>query len=238
MTNFFNPVGQKTLFIVGCDTEVGKTVVTSALAAYWQYYFSDQSLGLMKLLQTGIGDDEHYHRLFQPMAHWEIVTPLKFATPVAPPIAAEREGKAIDLAVVWQTLQRLQQNHRRVLVEGLGSLGSPVTDELTVADIAGLWRLACVLVVPVKLGAIGQAIAQVALARHTKVTIKGLILSCGSPDAEAHLEDWAAPSMLEQFTGLPVLGTIPYLREDARTDLPQLAKVAAALNLGQLDYFS
>ena len=237
MTNFFNPVGQKTLFIVGCDTEVGKTVVTSALAAYWQQHFSGQSLGLMKLLQTGVGDDEHYHHLFDAMTTWEVVTPLKFLTPVAPPIAAEREGRGIDLAVVWQTLQRLQQNHHRVLVEGLGSLGSPVTDELTVADIAGLWHLACVLVVPVKLGAIGQAIAQVALARQTKVTIKGLILSCSSPDAEAHIDDWAASPMLEQFTGLSVLGTIPYLDEKARTNLSQLAKVAAALNLAQLDYF-
>jgi dethiobiotin synthetase len=238
MTNFSNPVGQKTLFTVGCDTEVGKTVVTSALAAYWQRHFSGQSLGLMKLLQTGVGDDEHYHRLFGSITNWDIVTPLKFATPIAPPIAAEREGKPIDLALIWQTLQRLQQSHQRVLVEALGSLGSPVTDELTVADIAGLWRLDCVLVVPVKLGAMGQAIAQVALARQTKVTVKGLILSCGSPEAETRIDDWAESAMLEQFTGLPVLGMIPYLNEAARTDLSRLAQVAAALSLGQLDYFS
>ncbi|MEB3228505.1 MAG: dethiobiotin synthase [Synechocystis sp.] len=238
MTQFFNPAGQKTLFIVGCDTEVGKTVTTSALAAYWQRYYPHQSLGLMKLLQTGVGDDEHYQHLFGDIDHWEVVTPLKFATPVAPPIAAEREGKLIDLAVVWQTLQRLQKNHQRVLVEGLGSLGSPVTDELTVADVAGLWRLDCLLVVPVKLGAIGQAIAQVALARQAKVALKGLILSCGSPEAEQHLDDWAASPMLEQFTGLPVLGVIPYLTAADRQDLAQLAQVAADLHLASLTFFA
>jgi len=238
MTTFFNPVGQKTLFVVGCDTEVGKTVVTSALAAYWQQHFSGQSLGLMKLLQTGVGDDEHYQQLFQSMSLWEIVTPLKFATPVAPPIAAEREGKMIDLGLVWQVLQGLQQRHSRVLVEGLGSLGSPVTDELTVADIAGLWRLECVLVVPVKLGAMGQAIAQVALARQTKVTVKGLILSCGNAEAEAQIDDWAAPLMLEQFTRLPVLGRIPFLDPEARMDIGQLAQAAAGLDLDKLGYFS
>jgi dethiobiotin synthetase len=238
MTNFSNPAGQKTLMVVGCDTEVGKTVATSALAAYWQQHFSDRSLGLMKLLQTGIGDDEHYHRLFESRKNWDIITPLKFLTPVAPPIAAEREGKIIDLAVVWQGLQQLQQRHDRVLVEALGSLGSPVTDELTVADIAGLWRLDCVLVVPVKLGAMGQAIAQVALARQTKVTIKGLILSCASPDAEHRIEDWAAPSMLEQFTGLPVLGAIPYLDPEARENIDRLAYAASGLNLEKMAYFS
>lgn len=237
MTQFFNPAGQKTLFIVGCDTEVGKTVTTSALAAYWQRYYPHQSLGLMKLLQTGVGDDEHYQQLFGDIGHWEVVTPLKFAIPVAPPIAAEREGKLIDLAVVWQTLQRLQRNHQRVLVEGLGSLGSPVTDELTVADVAGLWRLDCLLVVPVKLGAIGQAIAQVALARQAKVALKGLILSCGSPEAEAQVEDWADPAMLERFTGLSVLGIIPYLTAADRHNLTKLAQVATSINLASLAFF-
>ncbi len=110
----------------------------------------------MKLLQTGWGDDEHYQQIFSGFAGWDVVTPLKFASPIAPPLAAEREGKTVDLAVVWQTLQGLQQNHSRVLVEALGSLGSPVTEELTVADLAGMWRLPTVLVVPVQLGAMGR----------------------------------------------------------------------------------
>ncbi|MEY2985335.1 MAG: Dethiobiotin synthetase [Cyanobacteriota bacterium] len=237
MTNFLNPAAQKTVLIVGCDTEVGKTVTTSALAAYWQRYYPEQSLGLMKLLQTGIGDQEHYQQLFGAIGHWQIVTPQQFSTPVAPPIAAEREGKIIDLALVWQTLQALQQHHQRVLVEALGSLGSPVTAELTVADIAGLWRLDCLLVVPVKLGAIGQAIAQVALANQTNVTIKGLVLSCSSSDAEAHRDDWAAPAMLEQFTRLPVLGTIPFLDAEARLDPKRLAQAAASLDLEKMAFF-
>lgn len=238
MSNFFQVTGRKTLLVAGCDTEVGKTVTTSILAAYWARHYGDRPLGLIKLMQTGIGDDEHYRALFASQTTWDLVTPLKFATPVAPPIAAEREGKAIDLAVVWQTLQQLQASHDRVLAEGLGSLGSPVTDELTVADIAGLWRLESVLVVPVKLGAMGQAIAQVALARQTKVPLKGLVLSCGSPEAVERLEDWASPSMLTQFTGLPVLGVIPYLTEAERVDLDVLASVAATFDLEQLGYFS
>jgi dethiobiotin synthetase len=119
----------KTLLITGTDTDVGKTVLTTVLAAYWRRYRSDRSLGLMKLLQTGVGDDEHYQSLFSEKNTWEIVTPLKFKEPVAPPIAAERENKAIALDVIWQTLTQLQNNHDWVLVEALGGLGSPVTAE-------------------------------------------------------------------------------------------------------------
>ncbi|NEO25849.1 MAG: AAA family ATPase [Kamptonema sp. SIO4C4] len=50
----------KPLLITGTDTEVGKTVLTTALVAYWQTYKTLDRLGLMKLLQTGEGDRELY----------------------------------------------------------------------------------------------------------------------------------------------------------------------------------
>lgn len=237
MANFFRAPGQKTLMITGCDTEVGKTVVTSILAAYWQKYYSDQPLALMKLLQTGLGDDEHYQGLFGHIPGWQVVTPLKFASPVAPPIAAMQEGKTVDLSIVWQTLQRLQQSHSRVLVEALGSLGSPVTPELTVADLAAMWNLPTILVVPVKLGALGQAIAQVALARQTKVNLQGLILSCATPEAQEKLQDWADPPLLASFTQLPILAIVPYVDRSARQDLVSLAQIGCGFNIEQFNYF-
>ncbi len=198
----------KTLFIVGTDTEVGKTVVTTALAAYWQTYYPTESLGIMKLIQTGIGDRELYQRLFPNL---EIVNPLCFDTPVAPPIAAERENRSIPLDVVWQGFSSLQQRKELVLVEGLGGLGSPVTWELTVADIAGEWRLPTVLVVPVKLGAIAQTVANVALARQNKVDLKGIIFSCPCPLSEQEIVDFAPINLIQSLTQIPVLGMIPYL---------------------------
>lgn len=221
----------KTLVIAGTDTEVGKTVLTTILASYWYKYREGKSLGLMKWLQTGIGDDEHYQSLFGHCLSWDIVTPQKWQTPVAPPIAAQREGKAIALDLVWQTLTQLQQKHPFVLLEALGSLGSPLTAELTVADLAGLWKLETLLVVPVKLGALGQAIAQVALARQTKVKLKGIILSCHTAIAEEQLADWAAPSLLKNFTQLPILGIIPPIPSDKRADLDYLAQIASHLDL-------
>ena len=88
------------LLIAGTDTDVGKTVLTTALVAYWQTYIAPKRLGLMKLIQTGTGDRELYHQLFTPSLSLEIAVPLCFATPVAPPIAADREGTEVDLQQV------------------------------------------------------------------------------------------------------------------------------------------
>lgn len=221
---------KNSLLISGTDTNVGKTVLTSSLVAYWQRYRNNQNLGLMKLLQTGVGDSELYHKLFDFNQFLEIITPIYLSTPVAPPIAADREGKTINLKIIWQNLQKLQQEKDFVLIEGIGGLGTPITHELTVADLARDWNLDVILVVPVKLGAIAQSVANVALARQSKVNVKGIVLSCIAPESTTNFEDWTPIDTITSFTNLPVLGVLPYLEES-----DNLEKLLAAADLLHLE---
>ncbi|MBF2007038.1 ATP-dependent dethiobiotin synthetase BioD [Chlorogloeopsis fritschii PCC 6912] len=220
------------LLITGTDTEAGKTVLTTALAAYWQRYCSARSLGIMKPLQSGIGDREWYQKLFSLEQSPEEITPLYFQAPLAPPIAAAKENRQVDLAVVWQALTSLRQRRDFILVEALGGLGSPVTDELTVADLAGEWRLPTVLVVPVRLGAIAQAVANVALARLARVQLVGIVLNCVQPRTDTEITDWAPADLIQSLTNIPVLGCLPYLENP--TDLNKLAELASNLDLERL----
>ena len=219
----------KTLLITGTDTDVGKTVLTISLVAYWQTYRFCESLGLMKLMQTGEGDYELYRQLFRDESSLEIVTPLLFEHPLAPPLAAAKIGKEVDLNIVWQALTDLQQKQDFVLVEALGGLGSPVTQELTVADICADWHLPAILVVPVKLGAIAQAVANVALARSLKVELKGIILSCSQPISHQDIADLAPTELIQSLTQVPVLGTIPFISNLANQE--KLAQIASHLDL-------
>lgn len=220
------------LLIVGTNTETGKTVLTSALGAYWQTYREAESLGILKLIQTGIGDRELYQKLFNLNQSSEEIAPVQFQTPVAPPVAAEREGRSVDLELVWEVFNTLRQQRQWVMVEALGGLGSPVTHELIVADIARDWGLPAVLVVPVQLGAISQAVANVALARASGVKLQGIVLNCVSSCSEQEIADWTPIDLLQSLTNIPVLGTIPHL--DDPTDLSQLAQVASDLDLERL----
>jgi dethiobiotin synthetase len=218
------------LLITATDTNAGKTVLTTALAAYWQRYCHSQSLGILKPIQTGVGDRELYHQLFS--LSLEEVTPLHFEAPLAPPLAADREGRRIELEKVWQAFEALQKAKDFVLVEGLGGLGSPVTHELTVADLAWDWRLPTVLVVPVKLGAIAQTVANVALARYSRVHLKGIVLNCVEPRSDQEIADWAPANLLQTLTSVPVLGVMPYLEDP--TDLDKLAQIASNLEVDRL----
>ncbi|WP_421658346.1 dethiobiotin synthase [Leptothermofonsia sp. ETS-13] len=218
------------LLITGTDTDAGKTVLTTALVAYWRRYCPGRSLGVMKPVQSGYGDCELYSRLFGFVP--QELTPLRFVAPLAPPIAAEKEGQRVELEKAWQGFETMRQQYDWMLVEALGGLGSPVTYETTVADLAWDWRLPVVLVVPVRLGAIAQVVANVALARMSRVHLKGIVLNCAQPCTEEEVANWAPIDLIQTLTSIPVLGLIPHLTDP--TDLDKLAQVASNLEIERL----
>lgn len=207
-------------------------MLTSALIAYWQKYCWAYQLGVCKPVQSGVGDRELYTRLFELDQTPEQLNPLWYKTPVAPPLAAALEGTRVDLGKAWQAVATLQDQKDWVLVEGAGGLGSPITAELTVADIANEWKLDAVLVVPVKLGAIAATVANVALAEKKRVQLKGIVLSCIQPCTQGQLEHWAPVPMIEDLARVPVLGVLPHLKQVK--DLEALADAAAQLDLERL----
>lgn len=219
------------LLIAGTDTDVGKTFVTIALAAYWQQHklesktITNTPISIFKLIQTGSGDWELYNRLFADTKSIEVIAPLCLATPVAPPIAAAKENKIIELGKIWQEFRASQQKSDLVLLESLGGLGSPVTNELIVGNIAADWRIPTVLVVPVKLGAIANTVANVALARSLKINLTGIILNCPQPEAEKKIEDLTPIDLIQSLTQVPILGILPHISD--LTDTKKLAQVVA-----------
>lgn len=183
-------------------------------------------------MQSGIGDRELYTQLFDLDQTPEQINPLWYKTPVAPPLAAALEGKRVDLAKAWKVVSQLQAERDWVLIEGAGGLGSPITAELTVADVAYEWRLPAVLVVPVKLGAIAATVANVALAEKKRIQLKGIVLSCTQPCTQGQIEHWAPVQMMEELTRVPVLGILPHLRQVKNREA--LADAAAQLDLERL----
>ncbi len=208
---------------------MGKTVLTAALFAYWQRYQPNQRCAIFKPIQSGVGDREYYQRTFALEQSASEITPLQYEQPLAPPIAAAKAGTTVDLKTVWQTYQTLQNQFDQVFIEGVGGLGTPITPELTVADLAREWRLPTVLVVPVQLGAIGQTVANVALARQVGVHLVGIVLSCHSREAHLQQPSLTPIPMLEVLTHIPILGILDRISD--LSDTNNLAHQASNLDL-------
>jgi dethiobiotin synthetase len=215
------------LLITSTDTEAGKTVLTAALAAYGQKHHPRQKWGIIKPIQCGMGDREFYGDLFNRSI--ADINPIYLENPLAPPIAAAQAGMEIDLGIAWQAFQQMRQHHDLVLLEAIGGLGTPITAELVVADLARDWRLPTVLVVPVKLGSIGLAVANVALARQYNVQLRGIVLNCTHSLSPTEIANFAPTELIQSLTSTPVLGCLPYLPD--LHDLDLLAAAAANLEL-------
>jgi dethiobiotin synthetase len=94
------------------------------------------------------------------------------------------------------------------------------------------WALEAILVVPVRLGAISQAIANVALANLQKVKLRGIILSCSQVYSPEEIEELAPPQMISRLASIPVLGILPYIEN--LSDISQLARAASQLDIEKI----
>jgi dethiobiotin synthetase len=137
-------------------------------------------------------------------------------------------NQPLDLEQIWQQLQPLRRQDF-VLVEAWGGLGSPLTAETTVADLAWDWHLPTVLIVPVQASTVAHAVANVALARQSKLHLKGIILNMIQQSGQ---QDWAPIELIQSLTHKPVLGVIPYLENPY--DLDKLVQVASTWELERL----
>lgn len=224
-----------TLLIAGTDAKVGKTVVVMAVLAYWQRYCATRQVGVMKPVECRHNDEsterdcEKLSRLFKLSQSLTDITPISLSTAALPPIATARTGIQINLEDLWQRLRALQQQKDFVLLEAWGGLGTPLTEETTVADLAWDWQIPTVLVVPVQLGSVAQAVTNVALAHQSRVHLKGIILNSAQPCDKQDRENWAPIDLIQSLTRKPVLGCMPYLEDLA--DINKLAQIASEWQL-------
>lgn len=225
-----------TLLVAGSGAQVGKTVVMTALIAYWQRYFANRRLGIMKPIECKPAsiepDAEQLIRLFALDQSASEIAPVTLQANAAPAIAAAREGMQIQIGTIWQQLQQLQQQRDFVLLEAWGGLGAPLIDETTVADLAWDWQLPTVLVVSVQPDTLADAVANVALARQSKIHLKGIILNATQPCSQQEWADWAPADLIQALTRKPVIGCIPYLSDPLDRDA--LVRVAATWELERL----
>jgi dethiobiotin synthetase len=211
---------KKGYFITGTDTGVGKTVVTAALATILRK--QGFKVGVMKPVETGC-QREHGRLLPQDalflrtVAHCsaplELIAPYTFAEPLAPALAAEREGSKIEISTIRSCYERLQAEHDIVLVEGAGGWLVPLNEDLTMQDIAIELHLPVFIVARNVLGMINHTALTVANVRQ-RCTILGVIINCTKPPDpldiavqtnEEALKRWVQAPFYCQFPCLPVI---------------------------------
>lgn len=218
--------------ITGTDTGIGKTTVASAIAAALRR--RGIAVGVLKPVETGCAlrdgeldpADARQLRFFagrdDPL---EAICPFRFGDPVAPALAARREGVALELPAVADAVNRYGGNGRVVLVEGAGGLLVPLAPGATFADLARACDLRLLVVVGNRLGALNHAQLTVRWAQTAGLDVAGYVVN--TLQAEGDLATRTNVEMLQELLG-PPLGVFPWLGAVACTaaDRQRLAEVA------------
>ncbi len=163
------------LFVTGTDTGVGKTAVTCAIARQWRA--EGRTFAVRKPVSTGGNADALAlaEASGQP-AH--LITPYVFKEPAAPPVAAAAEGRPLRGAELHTACLA---DSAAVLVEGVGGLLCPLTDSMTVADLAELLAIPLIIVARRSLGTLSHTLMTVEIARHRGLKVAGVVVSETEP---------------------------------------------------------
>lgn len=168
------------VFVTGTDTGVGKTVVSCALIRGLRHRGVDAAG--MKPIETGVGaagplDAIALRRAAGDADLLDDVCPQRFAMPAAPTVAAQAEGRRVDLDAVDAAYGRLRARHDFLVVEGAGGLLVPAADALSMADLAARLRLPLLLVARASLGTINHTRLTLAVARARNQRVIGVVVS-------------------------------------------------------------
>lgn len=219
-------------FITGTDTEVGKTVVATALVR--GLVSRGLRVAAMKPVASGsqrtpqgLRNDDALALMAASnvAAPYERVNPYCFEPAISPHIAAEEASISIDLAHIRHNLSALAAPPADyVVVEGAGGWLAPIGPRTTMKDLANALDLPIVLVVGVRLGCINHALlTRLAIESHG-ARFAGWIantLVSAMPRLKENLDT------LTRMLGEPPIDTVPVLAPGA----PPLELAAAAATL-------
>jgi dethiobiotin synthetase len=202
-------------FITGTDTDVGKTVVTSLLLSYFQS--AGMNVHPYKPIQSGaIIEDGNLHapdvQMYQrviPQLNSKAACTYLLKKASSPHLAAKEENVVFDLNRIIKNTTDIQAHHDLVLVEGAGGVVVPIQENYCMIDLMKDIKLPVILVGRAGLGTINHTVLSVMALKQAHIHIEGIILNALHSEDTSIEEDNVV--MIEQLTGIRVLGVVPHL---------------------------
>ncbi|MFZ0054701.1 MAG: dethiobiotin synthase [Pseudolabrys sp.] len=221
-------------FVTSTGTDIGKTFVTAALIRYMRE--SNQPVAALKPIVSGY--DSSVAETSDPAVllaalgrrmsadEVERIAPWRFRAPLAPDLAAAREGRRVDFVELVE-FSRAAINGAKgpLFIEGVGGIMVPLDGRRTVLDWMTALDIPLLLIVGGYLGTISHTLTALDVLAQRKLTIAAIVVSESDRDAVA-LDDTVAS--IERFSnGVEVVG-LPRLPAGI-THHPAIARIANLL---------
>ena len=219
-------------FVTGTDTEIGKTLVSSAILTKLAAR-GVRACG-MKPVAAGAqmrGGELHNDDADMLIAAGNVHLPANITTPFmlreacAPHIAAAIDGVNIEPVPIIAAYAEIAAASDAVVVEGVGGFRVPFGDDFDSADLAAQLNLPVILVVGLRLGCINHALLAVEAIIARDLVLAGWVANEVDPDMR--FVDENIEALLARIPA-PLLGRVPNLEQ------PSAAAAAEFIDLAGL----
>ena len=168
------------LTILGTDTEVGKTYVACRIIE--SLVRSGVAVGAYKPVASGAPSVEQSDGFLLWQASGQRgtlvqVNPQHFLAPLAPPLSAEKEDKHVSEQLIRDGARDWSQRCKLLVLEGAGGLMSPISWDMTNADLALEMQFPIVLVSENRLGVVNQVLTTITAAKSVGLNVGCVVLN-------------------------------------------------------------
>ncbi|HOH38408.1 MAG TPA: dethiobiotin synthase [Spirochaetota bacterium] len=168
-------------FITGSDTGVGKTLASGILAR--ELKKNGVKVITQKPVQTGSSfpaEDIIEHRKIMDVSLTNDdlngkTSSYVFSFPASPHLAAEIDGKLIDISVINSHTKYLSENYDIVIQEGAGGLMVPMTRNFLTIDYIAENNFPVIFVTNSELGSINRSLLSLEAIKMRKLRLKAII---------------------------------------------------------------
>ncbi len=187
------------VFITATGTDIGKTYVTAGLARCLR----DRGHHASVFKPVCSGFDPQNASASDPavllraidvepnLAAIDAIAPWRFAAPLSPDMAAEREGRAIDFTALRDFCKRAADTADIALIEGIGGLMVPLTAHETIVDLIAALSMPALVVTGTYVGSLSHTLTTLEVMRARRIELAGLVVNETSGSAPS-LEETCA----------------------------------------------
>ena len=222
----------KDFFVTGTDTGIGKTTVTSGLAAFCAI-IKGMDVGVMKPFEPGLSlygkDRLPWDAISLKEASGSeddlaLINPYAFDANMAPGAAAELEHVQIDLEHLDKIYKALSSKHEILFIEGAGGVLAPITRNFFFSDLMKRWKSTAIVVARLGIGTINHTLLTCRFLKSEGIPVAGVIFN--DVGGKADVATKTNPEVLSRYLDVPILGVFPHLPGSGTSDRELLARAA------------
>lgn len=199
----------KEILVVGTDTEVGKTIVTTGLGKF--LYKKGIEVGIGKLVATGGEGDLNFFTEVGEIPEESVFFVYLFKLPASPHLAAEYEEKEINVKKIKETYYHKKHIYDTLIIEGVGGILVPFTREYLLVDLIQEITIPILVVARSGVGTINHTLLTLEALKNRGIEVIGVVLNSLRNEEKFIVEDNV--EVIKKIGKVEVFGVVPYFKE-------------------------